>query len=195
MDTKSTVELRDLASYARDLELAAEYLRHYLAGDIEEDANYASPLDAMAMMAIVMYARTFSKGVRSAAGPDLSQLSPDETELHQYILDVRNKYLSHSVNGFEHVEVVAFLTTSTPTKRAITGIGNVHTSLSRMDRKSAEATLALCDRHSTALQRRMQALHVRITKELLALGVTAVYELPDHTDPRIDQSAARRRRK
>jgi len=41
----------------------------------------------------------------------------------------------------------------------------------------------------------MQALHVRITKELLALGVTAVYELPDHTDPRIDQSAARRRRK
>ena len=54
MDTKSTVELRDLASYARDLELAAEYLRHYLAGDIEEDANYASPLDAMAMMAIVV---------------------------------------------------------------------------------------------------------------------------------------------
>lgn len=195
VDTKSATQLRDLASYARDFELAAGYLRHYLAGDIEGDIEYASPVDAMWMTSILMYSRAFSKGVRATNQPDLDQFSPDEGRLHQYVLDVRNKYLAHSVNGFEQVEAIAFLTASPHMERAITGIGHVHTSLSRMDRNSAEAFLALCERHIRALQGRLQEVHVQITEELVALGVTAVYALPDHAGPRIDQNSSSSRRK
>ncbi|WP_157157588.1 hypothetical protein [Diaminobutyricimonas sp. LJ205] len=195
IDTKSATELRDLASYARDLELAAGYLRHYLAGNIEGDKEYASPLDALWMTSILLYSRAFSKGVRATRGPDLNRISPDEARLHQYILDVRNKYLAHSVNGFEQVEAIAFLTASPHLERAITGIGHVHTSLSRMDRKSAEAFLALCERHARALERRLSAVRIKIPQELAALGDVAVYSLPEHGDPRIDQSASSGRRK
>lgn len=193
--TESTKELRDLASLARDFELAEAYLEHYLAGDIEGDEEYASPLDAMWMTAAILYARAFSNGVRHAAKPELVDASSDEGTMHKYVLDVRNKYLAHSVNGFESVDVVAFLTASSFAKPAITGIGHVHNALSRMDRPSAEAFRRLCRRHSQALRRRMESTHVAITQELMELGPDAAYALKDHSTVDIDQSAADRRRK
>lgn len=189
-----TGELRDLASFERDFEIAAAYLRHYLASDIEGDANYASPLDAMWMTAILMYARAFAKGVRSASGPDLSALSLQESELHQYVLDVRNKYLAHSVNGFEQIDVVAFLTESARGERAITGIGHTHTSLSRMDREPAGRFLLLCERHLQGLERRISEARAKLTKELVALGGDVVFALPDEVAPRIDPSIPKARR-
>lgn len=193
--TESTKELRDLASLARDFELAEAYLDHYLTGDIEGDEEYASPLDAMWMIAVILYARAFSNGVRHAAKPELVDASSDEAAMHKYVLDVRNKYLAHSVNGFESVDVVAFLTASSFAKPAITGIGHIHNALSRMDRPSAEAFRQLCQRHSQALRRRMESTHVAITQELVDLGPDAAYGLKAHSTVDIDQSAADRRRK
>lgn len=195
MTTASTEQLRDLASLARDFELAEAYLNHYLAGDIEGEDKYASPLDAMWMTAIILYARAFANGVRHTAKPELADLSADEERMHAYILDVRNKFLAHSVNGFEHVDAVAFLTSSSFAKPAITGIGHVHNALSRMDRASATGFRNLCRRHSKALRQRIEATHVEITRELVDLGVEAAYALPDHATTDIDQSAAGKRRK
>lgn len=90
--TESTKELRDLARLARDFELVEAYLDRYLAGDIEGDEAYASPLDAMWMTAVIFYARAFSNGVRHAAKPELVDTSTDEAKIHKYVLDVRNKY-------------------------------------------------------------------------------------------------------
>lgn len=193
--TQSTKELRDLASLSRDFELAEAYLDHYLAGDIEGDEEYASPLDAMWMTAVIFYARAFSNGVRHAAKPELVDVTSDEETMHKYVLDVRNKYIAHSVNGFENVDVVAFLTASSFAKPAITGIGHIHNALSRMERPSAEAFRQLCRRHSQALRRRMASTHVAITQELGDLGSEATYRLKDHSTADIDQSAADRRRK
>lgn len=195
MTTKSTKELRDLASLARDFELAKAYLDHYLAGDIEGDAEYASPLDAMWMTAVILYARAFSNGVRHAAKPELADASSDEVTMHKYVLDVRNKYLAHSVNGFENVDAVAFLTASPFSEPAITGVGHVHNALSRMDRPSAEAFRKLCRRHLLALRRRMESTHIAITQELVDLGTHAAYRLKEHSTVDIDQSATDRRRK
>lgn len=192
--TKSTMQLRDLASLARDFDLAEAYLDHYLAGDIEGDDEYASPLDALWITAIITYARAFSNGVRHAAKPELTDSSADEARMHAYILDVRNKYLAHSVNGFEQVDALAFLTASSFARPAITGIGHVHNALSRLERASATEFRDLCRRHSAALRHRMEATHVEITRELLELGLEATYALPDHATSDIDQSAAGKRR-
>ncbi|MCD2168284.1 hypothetical protein LPW41_01085 [Microbacterium sp. JC 701] len=195
MTTESAKQLRDLASLARDFELAEAYLDHYLAGDIEGDERYSSPLDAMWMTAVIFYARAFANGVRHTAKPELKDASPDEERMHEYVLDVRNKYLAHSVNGFESVDVVAFLTASSFSKPAIAGIGHVHNALSRMDRHSAEGFRQLCRRHLRTLRQRMESMHVEITQEILEMGLDAAYALKDYSDVHIDQSAAGRRRK
>ena len=147
------------------------------------------------MTAVIFYARAFSNGVRHAAKPELADASSDEEIMHKYVLDVRNKYLAHSVNGFENVDAVAFLTASSFAKPAITGIGHVHNALSRMDRPSAEAFRQLCRRHSQALRQRMELTHVAITEELVELGPDAAYLLKDHATREIDQTAASQRRK
>lgn len=194
IQTPSSVSLRDLASYERDFELAAGYLRQYLSGDIEVDRTFASPLDALWTAAVVIYARAFSKGVRATGGPSVDQLSSVDRELHDYVIDVRNKYLAHSVNGFEHTDVVAFLVDSPHHPRTLGGIGTIHTALSRMERSSCERFLSLCESHLHGLQKRSSALHGQIAEELIATGAANVYALPDHTSPNIDQRASRSRR-
>ena len=195
VETASSTPLRDLASFERDFELAAGYLRHYLSGDIEGDRTFASPLDALWTAAVVIYARAFSKGVRATNGPSIDRLSSADRELHDYVIDVRNKYLAHSVNGFEHTDVVAFLVDSPKHPKALSGIGTIHTALSRMERSSCERFLSLCESHLVELQTRSNALRNALAAEVIAAGAANAYALPDHARPNIDQRESRSRRK
>lgn len=61
---------------------------------------------------VVAYARPFMSGVRAI------KLTPDtfssegvtfNTEIHEYLISLRNKHISHSVNEFESCEAIAIL--------------------------------------------------------------------------------------
>lgn len=194
VSSASAQELNDISSYDRDLRLAAGYLRHYLASDIEGDRVFGSPLDALWSAAFVLYGRVFATGVRSAAKPSLDHLTPDERELHDYIIDVRNKYVAHSANGFEQSQTVAFLVELNG-QRAMTGTAVEHTSLSRISRDSAGRFAALCDLHVRSLDRRARELTQKVTQELLEMGADKVFALPRYGKPSIDQNAVKKRRK
>ena len=194
VSTDSARELNDIASYERDLRLAVRYLHHYLDSDIEGDRDFGSPLDALWTAAFVLYGRVFATGVRSAAKPNLDQLSPDELDLHGYIIAVRNKYIAHSANGFERSKTVAFLVELESGKRAITGATVEHISLSRISRESAERFAALCDLHIHGLRERARALTNKVTQELFDMGGDLAFSLPRYRKPSIDQNAVRKQR-
>ena len=194
VSTDSARELNDIASYERDLRLAAGYLHHYLDSDIEGDRDFGSPLDALWTAAFVLYGRVFATGVRSTAKPNLDQLSPDELELHGYIIAVRNKYIAHSANGFERSQTVAFLVELESGKRAITGTAVEHISLSRISRESAERFSALCDLHIHGLRERARALTNKVTQELIDMGGDLAFSLPRYRKPSIDQNAVKKQR-
>lgn len=193
--SESARELNDISSYDRDLRLAARYLRHYLDSDIEGDHRFGSPLDALWTAAFVLYGRVFAKGVRAAAKPNLDDLTVDDRRTHEYIIDVRNKYVAHSANGFEQSQTVAFLVELENGKRAMTGTAVEHTSLSRISRDSAERFATLCDLHVHDLTRRAQELTDKLKQELVRMGGNEVFGLPRYVKPNIDQSAVKKRRK
>lgn len=188
-------ELNDISSYDRDLRLAARYLRHYLDSDIEGDRDFGSPLDALWTAAFVLYGRVFATGVRTAAKPSVDDLTSDDRQLHEYIIDVRNKFVAHSANGFEQSQTVAFLVELEDGKRAMTGTAVEHTSLSRIARESAERFADLCDTHTQGLATRARKLTDKLTQELVRMGGDDVFGLPRYAMPEIDQSAVKKRRK
>lgn len=195
VSTAAARELNDISSYNRDLRLAAVYLRHYLDADIEGDRTFGSPLDALWTAAFVLYGRVFATGVRSAAKPQLDGLTPDERELHDYIIDVRNKYVAHSANGFEHSQTVAFLVELSSGERAMTGTAVEHNSLSRISRDSAARFAALCDLHILGLEERARETTDNVTHDLVEMGANQVFNLPRYSKPLIDQTAVKKRRK
>jgi hypothetical protein len=195
VSSESARELNDISSYDRDLRLAAGYLRHYLGANIEGDRDFGSPLDALWTAAFVLYGRVFATGVRSAPKPNLDVLEADDRDLHNYIIDVRNKYIAHSANGFEQSQTVAFVVEIENGERALTGTAVEHISLSRISRESAERFVALCDLHVGGLAERARVLTNRVTQELIQMGGDHVFGLPRYGKPSIDQSAVRERRK
>lgn len=195
LNSETAHALEDNASYERDLRLAGGYLRHYLAADIEADRDFGSPLDAMWTAAFVHYARVFATGVRMTERPNLEDLTDDDRELHDYIIDTRNKYVAHSANGFETAQTVIFLVERANGERAVTGTAVEQVSLSRISRESAVRFAALCDTHVHGLRKRARVLTNELTQEVIRMGPDRAFALPRYSKPSIDQGAVSKRRK
>lgn len=111
--------LASLAGIKADLEQVAEYcdrmIERYAGAHLKKSpfdiVGFATHLDlidweALSTAASVAYARCFVSGVRQSLDPAL--LSGEDAELrstHDFILNLRNKHVAHSVNSFEENSV------------------------------------------------------------------------------------------
>lgn len=195
VDTDSAGTVKDLASLRRDIQLATTFLHFYLNSDIENDAAMPSQIDALWIAAITMYGRAFASGQRHFARPDTDSLDVHEAANHEYFIDLRNKYIAHPVNGFERSTVFADITDLTHGAPGIAQVGEVHVSLSRISRERAESLKRLCHHHIEELTARIEELHQKIARELVALGQEAVYGLNDYTPAGLDGTDPRSKRK
>ena len=67
--------------------------------------------EALCTAAIVRYGRSFVSGIRERIPAALiEQLSQEHQESHAFFMDLRHKWVAHSVNAFEFTQVVAYLT-------------------------------------------------------------------------------------
>lgn len=89
--------------------MAAEYCSQILALLPDEPPvphEIALSANALWIAAHVAYARCFIGGARRNVPLDfLSTLDGEPVELHNYIIDMRNKHVAHSVNAFEQVQI------------------------------------------------------------------------------------------
>ena len=183
--TASTSELKDFASLRGDFSAARAFLDTYLASDLEDSDPAAEPLDALWIAAVTMYGRAFSTGRRHAAHPQTNHMDSDDLGAHRYFLALRNKHIAHSVNGFEMGFVFADLQ-DPAVAPGIARIGESHTRLMRLSRPAAENLRRLCEEQVKKLTLRINVLHRQVATELLELGQTAVYALPQFAPPIIN---------
>jgi len=99
----------DLSGIALDLECTIQ-----LCSQLDElfSSGQLAPLlvEGLEIAAVVRYSRCFSSGVRSRVPTEvLAKLSPEQQVSHQTFLELRNKYVAHSVNPFEENTVVAWV--------------------------------------------------------------------------------------
>lgn len=195
VETASSQKLRDLASYRRDLELAKYFVDAYMAADFDMEATARVPEDAFWMAAITLYGRAFGSGVRLADRPSHDVLTKDQRTAHQYFVDLRNKYVAHSVNDFEQTMVIAYLTNSAFAAPAIARVGQQFIHVPHLDQEESHALAELCTVHIRDLSRRIKKLHRAVADELAEQGLDAVYAQPDLALPSLRPEAVAKRRK
>lgn len=98
-------------------------------------------LEALCTAAIVRYGRSFVSGVRTELPLDVIQRLPQEfQESHRLFMDLRHKWVAHSVNAFEDNKVIIYLI---PEERGQKGAGSVSVTGSRVATLSAQDMLRL----------------------------------------------------
>ncbi|MFE7404850.1 hypothetical protein [Isoptericola sp. NPDC057559] len=194
VDTASSGEVRDLASYRRDLELARVYATESGRHDPGEFPDGHDPRLAFWLAAIVCYGRAFNSGVRKYR-IDTADLDESRLEAHKYFLDLRNKHAAHAVNDFEQTFVIAYLTDSAFARRAVTRTGQAHIEYHTATENDLATLVQLCDHLVKVINRRLESLQSKIGLELAQMGEEAVYALPDLVMPSPQRERVAKRRR
>lgn len=112
--------LADLYGIIYDLEIASELCQK--AQDLPAHSD-VQITEAIVSSAVIRYGRCLKSSVRLGIDPEDIATMPDEIQvLNRYFVDLRNKYVAHSVNPFDAVFVTASLTEKNGMKLPIKAI-------------------------------------------------------------------------
>ncbi len=107
--------LADLTGVEADLTATEEICRFLTEKKLEVQPD--EPLmntdlkEALYSAALIRYGRSFISGIRAKIPEDIiASLSIEQQETHKYFMNLRNKWIAHSVNDFEENTVIAYLT-------------------------------------------------------------------------------------
>jgi hypothetical protein len=99
--------LADYTSIAFDLRSARDFARAILEETQKPEPNF-SLSDPFMVATIIRYARAFSGGVRITFSKEAAPiLTEQQRSNHARFLQIRDKYVAHSVNAFEESEPIA----------------------------------------------------------------------------------------
>jgi hypothetical protein len=130
IDIKEAQLLADLTGIQNDLE-ATDAICDLLMKEINKGQYDMHLVDALSSAALVRYARSFSSGMRKTKMHESIQnlLSPELLKEHKWFINLRDKYVAHSVNAFEDNQVVAYLV---PEERGPKGIASISVQQTRL---------------------------------------------------------------
>ena len=109
--------LADLYGVAIDLRACRDYCEKYLQvfSNIlqpTDETKHLEHLECFSVYIFVKYGRCFKSGRRKKLAEEIlakSELSPDDLDIHQRVIDVRDEHIAHSVNDFESHKVRVWL--------------------------------------------------------------------------------------
>ncbi len=124
---KEAQRLADLTSIVVDLEtteiICNLFTKRAQQFEQSKDRETLVLMEALCTAAIVRYGRSFVSGVRQQIPVQvIDQLSKKHQESHVFFMDLRHKWVAHSVNAFECTDVVAYLTPEEKGPKNVSGI-------------------------------------------------------------------------
>jgi hypothetical protein len=99
LDFEEAHLLANLEGFKQDLEWVSSAGAAY--NDVSRDFNTIL-MEAVCSAILIKYGRVFSGGIRGRLPKEFTDsMNEDQAKSHQYFLDVRDKFIAHSVNDFE----------------------------------------------------------------------------------------------
>lgn len=191
LDTPTTRALRDLVGATFDMKRVAELCREYVAV-IETDCPQVVQ-DALWMTAVVLYARCFNKGVRQPLKASLLDELPGKArEAHEHFMDLRDKFIAHSVSVYE--QTLPYAVVGLETGESL-GTGTAHFWANPMDRTGAETLERLASAFYQWGMTERAVLGMLARMEAEALDADSLARLPDLVVDTPSVEKGRRRRK
>ena len=124
LDGDEAAELADLYTIRNDLTFAHECVQRLLKMETQQpDPTITRALfDA----AIISYARCFHTGVRQRLRREQLESHPgNPVVFHNYLFELRQRLMAHSVNAFEQTKVGAVLAQDSKKISEVVGLGNL----------------------------------------------------------------------
>ena len=115
--------------------MIARYAGDHLKRSPFDIVGFTTPInvtdwEALSTAACVSYSRCFVSGVREPLKPTLlEQLSPGHRALHEFLFDLRNKHIAHSVNAFEENIITLHIRDTAKSSQEIETVTAQHTNL------------------------------------------------------------------
>jgi hypothetical protein len=194
-------DLKQVKAYCE--RLIQRYSGPHLKKSPFDIVGFNTPLDfleweALSAAACVKYARCFVSGVRSSLDPKLLQADDELRMTHDFVLELRNKHIGHSVNSFE-VNSITIQIAST-----MTFSEEIELVLPRHERSggfSIDYPARLVKLVEWWLSQTSEGLHAEIEKVRLAarsMGLASIRALPElqstHHNERLKSISKRRHR-
>jgi hypothetical protein len=123
---EETKLLADYTSIEFDLRSAGDFAR-LISEEWQKIPPNSSLFDPLMVATIIRYARAFAQGVRvNIYDEGASILTEEQRSKHELLMQIRNKYVAHSVNAFEESQPVARYWVEKVHEEGITSIGCIH---------------------------------------------------------------------
>lgn len=155
--------------------------------------GFSTPVDfieweALSTATCVSYARCFISGVRQSLDSKLLETAESEYKtLHNFVVDLRNKHIAHSVNSFEENTVTVHLGEHFKSSCEIQTVTPSHTSVAGLSFDAPEKLKHLAEWWLSKIDEEMTTERVRVLKAaqatpLLNLKVFGVRQPQNHDD-------------
>ena len=158
--------MADIDGIRHDLRVCRDCCQKYLAllskGMKGENDHFLS--EVLVTTAFTKYGRCFKGGVRIKTTKEiLDQLTDEDLEVHQVLVDIRDKHVSHSVNEFERSQVSVWLRHESP-EREVTNVSIGTTYISAPDAAVFSSWIVLIDKIDKWLHQEFQAESQRLAQ-------------------------------
>ena len=175
LSSPAAKQLEDLAGATFDMGRVIELCRQYIS--TMDSASSRTTQDALWITALVLYARCFNKGVRGSLDTAVLDTIPGQArEVHDHFMDLRDKFIAHSVNVYEQTLAYAVMELGS---NELNSSGTTHLWANPMNRSGAETLVRLAQAFYDDAVERQIALTATLREEVIALDSTAVAALPD----------------
>jgi len=185
LDIKEAQLLADLTGVLRDLE-ATEAICDSLLGELQKLGESQKSLwdlrmlEALSAAALVRYARSFGSGVRAQTPESVFKgLSEGQAADHKWFMDLRDKYIAHSVNAFEENQVVAYLMPEERGPRGVSSISVQERRLASLGHDDVGRLKALCTEFRSRISQIVEEEREKVLKCARTLPVDKLYAQVD----------------
>jgi len=105
--------MADIFGIEQDLRICLKCCRGYLARlqrEFQGEESAVLTTECLVTTAFTKYGRCFKGGVRKGVEKELlKSLTSEDLEVHELVINIRDKHVSHSVNSFETPQVCVWL--------------------------------------------------------------------------------------
>jgi hypothetical protein len=199
IDLQEAYLFADLTGIRDDLEATAAIGDLMLKEKIEtkEDEKDFTMSQALLAAALVSYARAFKSGVRAKELRDkITSMLPEELhEKHQWAIDMRDKFVAHSVNAFEDNQVVASLFREEHGHNGIFRITVRRSRLAALGDNNIMDLKKLCKTLIDQIDTLIEEENKKVLEAAKQIPIDQLYALQPVTTPLPDRSEVGKRRK
>ncbi len=190
--------LADLAGIRDDLETTESICNLLLKEQMEIKENTVdfTMSQALSAAAIVSYARAFKTSVRAKDLTDkIKSMLPKELhENHQWAIDLRDKYVAHSVNSYEDNQVVASLFPEEHGHKGIFRITVRRSRLGALGNKNVTDLKTLCTTLIKQIEKLMKDEQGKVLEAVRRIPIDELYVLQPSSNPVPNRSEVGKRR-